>query len=64
MADVHTTGPSEFHVADANILLTREPAALFYVATVLARRLNLANCGLIELKSELAAAAEPDPFGP
>ena len=56
-ADVRTIEPSKFHVADAHVLLTREPAALLYVATLLARRLDLANRGLIELKSELAAGA-------
>jgi CRP/FNR family transcriptional regulator, cyclic AMP receptor protein len=58
-ADVRTLEPSEFHVADADALLMREPGALLYVATVLARRLDLANRGLIELKSELAAGAAP-----
>lgn len=56
-ADVRTIEPSEFHVADPNIFLTREPASLLYIATLLARRLDLANRGLIELKSELAAGA-------
>jgi CRP/FNR family transcriptional regulator, cyclic AMP receptor protein len=54
-ADVRTINSSEFHIADASILLTREAAALLYVATLLARRLDLANRGLIEMKSELAA---------
>lgn len=58
-ADVRTIEPSEFHAADAKMLLTREPAALLYVATLLARRLDLANRGLIELKNELAAGAAP-----
>lgn len=58
-ADVRTLERSEFHVADANILLALEPAALLYVATVLARRLDLANRSLIELKSELTAGAPP-----
>ncbi|MGA8612972.1 MAG: cyclic nucleotide-binding domain-containing protein [Xanthobacteraceae bacterium] len=57
-ADVRALEPSEFHVADAGVLM-REPAALLYVATVLARRLDLANRGLIELKSELQAGAPP-----
>src|SRR5580658_4658803 len=47
-ADVRALEPSEFHVA-AGDLLIREPAALRYVATVLAGRLDLANRGLIEL---------------
>jgi CRP/FNR family transcriptional regulator, cyclic AMP receptor protein len=58
-ADVRTIEASEFHVADANNFLTCEPAALLYVATALARRLDFANRGLIELKSELAAGAPP-----
>jgi CRP/FNR family transcriptional regulator, cyclic AMP receptor protein len=57
-ADVRTIEPSEFHVADANIL-THDPAALLYVATLLARRLDLANGGLTEIKNELAADASP-----
>jgi CRP/FNR family transcriptional regulator, cyclic AMP receptor protein len=61
-ADVRTLEPSEFHVADAGALI-REPAALHYVATVLARRLDLANRGLVELKSELDAGAPPSLLG-
>jgi CRP/FNR family transcriptional regulator, cyclic AMP receptor protein len=61
-ADVRALEPSEFHVA-AGDLLMREPAALRYVATVLAGRLDLANRGLIELKSELAAGAPPSLLG-
>jgi CRP/FNR family transcriptional regulator, cyclic AMP receptor protein len=58
-ADVRTIELSEFHVADADILLTREPSALFYVATLLARRLDLANRGFTEIKKELEAGASP-----
>jgi CRP-like cAMP-binding protein len=61
-ADVRTLEPSEFHVA-AGDLLMREPAALHYVATILARRLDLANRGLVELKSELQAGAPPSLIG-
>jgi CRP/FNR family transcriptional regulator, cyclic AMP receptor protein len=61
-ADVRALEPSEFYVADAGALM-REPAALHYVATVLARRLDLANRGLVELKSELAAGAPPSLLG-
>jgi CRP/FNR family cyclic AMP-dependent transcriptional regulator len=61
-ADVRALEPSEFHVADAGVLM-REPATLHYVATVLARRLDLANRGLVELKSELAAGAPPSLVG-
>jgi CRP/FNR family transcriptional regulator, cyclic AMP receptor protein len=55
-ADVRTVTPSEFYVADATALLTREPAALLHVTTLLARRLDLANRGLLEIKSELEAS--------
>jgi hypothetical protein len=43
---------SEFRVAQAE-LLEEDPAALLYVAAILAQRLNLANEALIELKSEV-----------
>lgn len=55
-ADVRTITPSEFYIADATTLLTHEPAALLYVATLLARRLDLANRGLLEIKRELEAS--------
>ena len=58
-ADVRTIEPSEFYVADAKLLLTREPAALLYVATLLARRLDIANRGFTELKGALEAGAPP-----
>jgi len=58
-ADVRTVEHSEFHVTDANTLLNREPAALLYVATLLARRLDLAHRGLLELKNELATGGPP-----
>ncbi|HEX3501984.1 MAG TPA: cyclic nucleotide-binding domain-containing protein [Xanthobacteraceae bacterium] len=54
-ADVRTLEPSQFHVADAITLLTRDPAALLYVAMILARRVDSANQALLELKSELHA---------
>jgi CRP/FNR family transcriptional regulator, cyclic AMP receptor protein len=57
-ADVRTIEASEFHFADAS-MLTREPAALLYVAKLLARRLDLTNRGLSEIKSELTARATP-----
>jgi hypothetical protein len=42
---------SQFHVAHPADL--QDPAALFYVAAILARRLDGANRALIELKSEI-----------
>lgn len=57
-ADVVTLEAAEFHVADAALLL-QDPAALLFVTTVLAQRLDIANRGLIELKSQLEAGAPP-----
>jgi CRP/FNR family cyclic AMP-dependent transcriptional regulator len=48
-ADVRTLESSEFHVADAAALL-QDPAALLYVTIVLARRIDAANQGLLQLK--------------
>ena len=53
-ADVRTLAPSEFYVADAATWL-QDPAALLYVTIVLARRIDAANRGLLELKSQLDA---------
>jgi CRP-like cAMP-binding protein len=53
-ADVRALEMSEFHVADAATLL-HDPAALLYVTTVLAQRIDAANRGFIELKSQLDA---------
>jgi CRP/FNR family transcriptional regulator, cyclic AMP receptor protein len=57
-ADVRTLEQSEFHVADAATLL-QDPAALLYVTMILARRVDAANHGLVELKSQLEAGEEP-----
>src|SRR5208282_2294587 len=53
-ADIRTLEASEFHVADAATLL-QDPTALLYVTTVLARRINAANQGLLQLKILLEA---------
>jgi CRP-like cAMP-binding protein len=53
-ADVRALEKSEFHVADAALLL-QDPAALLYVTMVLARRVDAANRGLVELKRQLEA---------
>ena len=58
-ADVRTLEPSEFHVADAGALLTQDPVAVLYVATVLARRLDYANQAFLELKNQLEAGEPP-----
>jgi CRP/FNR family transcriptional regulator, cyclic AMP receptor protein len=52
-ADVRALETTQFHVANANALLVRNPVALLYVAAVLARRLDAANRALIELKSQI-----------
>jgi CRP/FNR family transcriptional regulator, cyclic AMP receptor protein len=53
-ADVRTLEKSEFHVADAATLL-QDPVALLYVTMVLARRIDTANQGLLQLKIMLEA---------
>jgi len=53
-ADVIALESSEFHVADAETLL-QDPVALLYVTMVLARRIDAANQGLLQLKLMLAA---------
>jgi CRP-like cAMP-binding protein len=62
-ADVRALEKSEFHVADAAALL-QDPAALLYVTMVLARRIDAANQGLLQLKimletGERLAVGEP-----
>jgi formylglycine-generating enzyme required for sulfatase activity/CRP-like cAMP-binding protein len=51
-ADVRAVEASQFHVASADIL-AREPVFLFYVAAILARRLNATNRLFVELKTQL-----------
>jgi CRP/FNR family transcriptional regulator, cyclic AMP receptor protein len=53
-ADVIALEPSEFHAADASALL-QDPVALAYVTIVLARRIDAANQGLLQLKTMLEA---------
>lgn len=52
-ADVCALETSQFHVADAAGLLTKNPTAVLYIAAVLAHRLDGANHALIQLKSQL-----------
>ena len=58
-ADVRALEKSEFHVADATALLGQDPAALLYVAMMLARRLDGANQMFLELKNQLASGEPP-----
>ena len=62
-ADVRAVTASQFHVADAATLLTSDPTALLYVATVLAQRLDSANRSLLELKRQVQAGEPPDVIG-
>jgi CRP/FNR family transcriptional regulator, cyclic AMP receptor protein len=57
-ADVRALEASEFHVADAALLM-QDPAALFYVTELLARRLDLANQAFLELKIQIEAGEPP-----
>jgi CRP/FNR family transcriptional regulator, cyclic AMP receptor protein len=52
-ADVLALEAAEFYVADAATLL-QDPVALLYVTMVLARRIDAANQGLLQLKVMLA----------
>jgi CRP/FNR family cyclic AMP-dependent transcriptional regulator len=52
-ADVRALERSEFNVADAATLLSENPTALLYVATILARRLDGANTALLEVKRQV-----------
>jgi CRP/FNR family transcriptional regulator, cyclic AMP receptor protein len=59
-ADVRALENSEFRVADATTLLTQNPIAVLYVATLLAQRLNGANHALIQLKHQLLTGEPPN----
>ena len=52
-AEVRALEISQFHIADATALLSQNPTAVLYVATILAQRLDVANHALIQLKSQL-----------
>jgi CRP-like cAMP-binding protein len=54
-AEVRAVELSQFHVADGATVLSTDPIALLYVATVLAQRLDSANRALLELKRQVQA---------
>ena len=54
-ADVRALEQSEFHIADAPILLANDSTVTLYVAAILAQRLDSANQALIEVKRQLQA---------
>ena len=62
-ADVCALEASEFHIAEAAALIGDDPAALLYIATVLARRLDSANQALIELKRQVQAGQSRSEIG-
>jgi CRP-like cAMP-binding protein len=64
-ADVRTLEPSEFYVANEELLAVDQLACI-YVATVLAGRVNNANQAVIELKRQLHAIERNlvHPFNP
>ena len=62
-ADVFALEASQFYVADAEALFKEDPIAIFYVAAVLARRLESANRALIELKSQVQAGLSLSEIG-
>jgi CRP-like cAMP-binding protein len=58
-ADVRAVERSEFHVAKASSLLTKDVAALLYVSAILARRLDTANEVIVEIKRDMETGKRP-----
>lgn len=58
-ADVRALERSEFHVAKASSLLSENAAALLYVSAILARRLDIANEVIVEIKQDLQNGKRP-----
>jgi len=52
-ADVRALNRSEFSVAEAATLLAQNPTASLYIATILARRLDVANSALLDVKRQV-----------
>jgi CRP/FNR family cyclic AMP-dependent transcriptional regulator len=61
-ADVRALEDSQFHVADAS-LLVKDPVSVLHIARILAQRLVAADEGLIELKNQLRAGHSPGTLG-
>ena len=59
-SDVRALERSEFNVVDAATLLSSDPAAALYTATILAARLDAANVALIEIKRQLETGKPRD----
>jgi CRP-like cAMP-binding protein len=62
-ADVCTLETSQFHIAKAAAFIGDDPAALLYIASVLARRLDSANRALIELKRQVQSGQPRNEIG-
>src|SRR5262245_31475692 len=60
-ADVRALTTSQFHVAHPAAL--QDPAALFYVAAILARRLDRTNQALVELTNQIEVGEPPSAIG-
>jgi CRP/FNR family cyclic AMP-dependent transcriptional regulator len=60
--EVRALETSQFHVADAATLM-QDPISLIYIATILARRLDIADQTLVELKSQLQAGQPSNVLG-
>src|SRR5262245_45169522 len=60
--EVRALEPSQFHVADASVVL-EDSVALLYIATLLARRLDDTNQALYELKSQLKQGEPAEALG-
>jgi CRP-like cAMP-binding protein len=58
-ADVRALEPTQFYIAEAESLLARNPIALGYVASIMARRLDAGNETLVELKKQVQNRASP-----
>ena len=61
-ADVHAVETSQFHIADAG-LLVQDPIVLLYVAGLLAGRLDNATKALVELKGQVQAGRPSSEIG-
>lgn len=52
MADVRALETSQFHVADAEVLVAKDPILLIHVAAILAHRLDSTTRTLIKMKTQ------------
>lgn len=59
-ADVRALRPSTFRVADASSFLHSDPAAVLYVAVVMAKRIDSATRALVEATRRLDQTRQPD----